>query len=48
MIIRTIHIDSFGGLRDRTLELKAGAGVVIGPNESGKSSVAGLVGFVLY
>ena len=48
MIIRTIHIDSFGGLRDRTLELKAGAGVLFGPNESGKSSVAGFIRFVLY
>ena len=48
MIIRTIHIDSFGGLRDFTLEPDAGANVIFGPNESGKSSLAGFVKFMLY
>ena len=48
MIIRTLHIDRFGGLRDRTLNLNAGVNVFFGPNESGKSSAAGFVKFVLY
>ena len=48
MIIRTIHIDSFGGLRDFTLEPDAGTNVIFGPNESGKSSLAGFVKFMLY
>ncbi|MBE6726986.1 MAG: hypothetical protein E7576_17635 [Ruminococcaceae bacterium] len=48
MIIRTLHIDRFGGLRDRTLNLNAGVNVFFGPNESGKSSAAGFVKFMLY
>ena len=48
MIIRTLHIDRFGGLRDVTLNLMAGANVLFGKNESGKSSVAGFVKFALY
>ena len=48
MIIKTIHIDRFGPLTDRTLGLEAGANVLFGRNESGKSSAAGFVRFVLY
>ena len=43
MIITTIHIDRFGGLRDLTLRPEAGVNVFFGPNESGKSTVAGFI-----
>lgn len=48
MIIKTIHIDRFGPLADRSLDLEAGTNVIFGRNESGKSSAAGFVKFVLY
>ncbi len=48
MIIKTIHIDRFGPLVNRTLNPEAGANVLFGRNESGKSSAAGFVRFILY
>jgi len=48
MIIQSLHIASFGGLEDFTLDLADGANILIGPNESGKSSVAAFVKFIFY
>ena len=48
MQIKTIHIDSFGGVRDLTLELKQGLNILEGKNESGKSSVAMFIKFIFY
>ena len=48
MIIKTVHIDRFGGLRGKTVSPGEGVSVLFGPNESGKSSLAAFVKFVLY
>ena len=48
MFIKTIHIDAFGGVRDLTLDLSQGLNIIEGVNESGKSSVATFIKFVLY
>jgi hypothetical protein len=47
MRIRGIHIDVFGGLRERDLELGPGLNVFYGPNESGKTTVMEFVRTVL-
>ena len=48
MQIESIHIVSFGGLRNFTLELSSGLSVIEGPNESGKSTIAAFIKFMLY
>ncbi len=48
MRIEKIHIDSFMGKRDFTLELAAGINILRGNNESGKSTVAEFIKFMLY
>lgn len=48
MYIKKIHIDSFGPLRDRELELSDGLNIIEGENESGKSTVAMFIKFMLY
>lgn len=48
MHIKTIHIDSFGGVRNLTLELTDGLNIIQGANESGKSSVAMFIKFIFY
>ena len=48
MYIEKIHIDSFGKLTDFTLELDRGVNIIEGQNESGKSTVAAFIKFVLY
>ena len=48
MYIKKIHIDSFGPLRDRELELCNGLNIIEGENESGKSTVAMFIKFMLY
>ncbi len=48
MFIKTIHIDAFGGVRDLNLDLSRGLNIIEGVNESGKSSVANFIKFVLY
>ena len=48
MRIERIHIDSFMGKRDLTLDLSAGVNILRGDNESGKSSVAEFIKFMLY
>ncbi|MGN1346596.1 MAG: ATP-binding protein [Eubacteriales bacterium] len=48
MILKLLHIISFGGLSNRDIRLEDGVNVLYGPNESGKSSVAMFVKFVFY
>lgn len=48
MKIEKIHIDSFMGKRDFTLEFAAGINILRGDNESGKSTVAEFIKFMLY
>lgn len=48
MKIEKIHIDSFMGKRDFTLELASGINILRGDNESGKSTVAEFIKFMLY
>ena len=48
MIIEKIEIDSFASHRGLTLELSEGLNLIEGANESGKSSIADFIKFVLY
>ncbi len=48
MKIERIHIDSFMGKKDFTLEFSSGINIIRGDNESGKSSVAEFIKFILY
>lgn len=48
MIIRRIHIASFGPLRDFDCELYSGMNLVRGENESGKTSLAMFIKFIFY
>lgn len=48
MRIEKIHIDSFMGKRDLTLELSTGVNILRGDNESGKSTLAEFIKFMLY
>ncbi len=48
MQIESLNITSFGGLRDLSLEFSDGLTVIEGSNESGKSTVAAFIKFMLY
>ncbi len=48
MIIEKIEIESFAALKNLTLELSDGLNLIEGSNESGKSSIADFIKFVLY
>lgn len=48
MIIESIKINAFGCLRDRTYELGAGMNIIEGENESGKSTLAAFIRYMLY
>ena len=48
MIIERITIGSFGNLHDVSFELGPRLNVVVGPNESGKSTVAAFIRYMLY
>ena len=48
MRIIKLEIKEFGGLKDRVLELSDGLNVLYGKNESGKSTVALFIRFMLY
>jgi len=39
MIIKKVSIKTFGGLSDREIEFQNGLNVILGPNESGKSTI---------
>ncbi len=48
MIIEKIHIDCFGKLENRTLELNDRINIIEGENESGKSTYATFIKFIFY
>ncbi len=48
MFIEKIHIDTFGKLSDFDLELSPGMNIIEGANESGKSTLAAFIKFILY
>ena len=48
MIIEKISINSFGALRDLTLEFSETVNVIEGENESGKSTLAAFIKYMLY
>ncbi|MBE6610997.1 MAG: hypothetical protein E7632_00780 [Ruminococcaceae bacterium] len=48
MIIESIHIESFGTLEHRDFALSPGVNIIEGANESGKSTLAAFIKFMLY
>lgn len=48
MYIEKLHIDTFGKLTDRDIELDGGMNIIKGANESGKSTVAAFIKFIFY
>ncbi|HEY0614588.1 MAG TPA: AAA family ATPase, partial [Candidatus Elarobacter sp.] len=48
MILKTLRIDGFGRLADRTFAFGPGLNVVVGPNEAGKSTLAAAIVASLY
>lgn len=48
MQIESLHIISFGGLRNFSIDLSSGLTVIEGANESGKSTIAAFIKFMLY
>jgi len=48
MIINTLNIISFGGLRNRVIDLTDSVNVISGANESGKTSAAMFIKFIFY
>lgn len=48
MIIRSIRLQPFAGTADRTFNFNAGLNVVLGPNESGKSTLVNALKAVLF
>lgn len=48
MIIEKLVIKSFGRINDMTLELSDGVNIIEGENESGKSTIAAFIRYMLY
>ncbi|MBE6605902.1 MAG: hypothetical protein E7635_02555 [Ruminococcaceae bacterium] len=48
MIIEQIHIDNFGNLQNKTLDLSKALNIIEGANESGKSTIAAFIKFIFY
>ncbi|MBQ3707712.1 MAG: AAA family ATPase [Clostridia bacterium] len=48
MNLQSLHIASFGGLEDFSLDFADGANILYGKNETGKSSVAAFIKFIFY
>lgn len=48
MILNSLNIISFGGLRNRVIDLSDGVNVISGANESGKTSAAMFIKFIFY
>lgn len=48
MIIEHIHIERFGNLCERDIDLAPGVNIIEGNNESGKSTLAGFIKFMFY
>lgn len=47
MYIKSIHIASFGPLKEKEFTLTPGLNIFEGPNEAGKSSIAMFIKFML-
>jgi uncharacterized protein YhaN len=48
MKLRTIHVEGFGLLREKTLQLEGPLTVLYGRNEAGKSTLMGFIRAVLF
>lgn len=48
MIIENINIKSFGMITDMSLDFAEGVNVIVGQNESGKSTIAAFIKYMLY
>lgn len=48
MIIHRIHIKSFGAIENTTMDFSDSINVIEGPNESGKSTIAAFIKYMLY
>jgi len=48
MIIKSLHIISFGMIKDKKIELCDGLNVVQGNNETGKSTIGAFIKFIFY
>lgn len=48
MKLKSISCDQFAGIRDRSVEFGDGVNVVVGANESGKSTLVGLISRTLF
>ena len=48
MIIESIKINAFGRLREKTYEFGEGLNIVEGENETGKSTLAAFIRYMLY
>lgn len=48
MFIKSLHIISFGGLKNRDIELSSGINLLSGGNEAGKTSAAMFIKFIFY
>ena len=48
MRLRSLRVDGFGRIADRTFEFGPGLNVVVGPNEAGKSTLAAAISAALY
>ena len=48
MIIKSLEIISFGKFKDKTINLDSGLNVIIGDNESGKSTIMSFISAMLY
>lgn len=48
MIIKSLHITDFSGAKGRDVDFSRGFNIICGPNESGKTTVASFIKFILY
>lgn len=48
MVIKSLNIISFGMLKDKKIELCDGLNVVLGKNETGKSTIGAFIKFIFY